>query len=583
MQASRLGRYAGLLGAYLRPQWLAVVGLAVLLLGSLALQLVNPQVVRYFIDQAQGGGSDRALLLAAVAYLAAALARHLLELGAAYAGQNVAWNATNRLRQVVAAHCLRLDLAFHKRHTPGELIERIDGDITVLGNFFSEFSLRLLANGALVLGILVLLLREDRLLGLALGLYTFATVAVLGRVQGLAVRRWAAARQASADLYGFIEERIGGAEDVRAAGAVGDVIDRLFRVMRPWLERHRAAWVTGTVIQNFTNLLSVAGYGLGLALAVWLYSRGQASIGTAYLIVAYTGMLAVPLHGLRTQASDLQQSAAAIDRLLALLAEQPAVASPGTDRPLPPGPLSVALDGVTFRYETGDDVLRDVSFSVPAGQVLGVLGRTGSGKSTLARLLFRLYDPAAGTVRVGGVDLRAAALPSLRARVGLVTQEVQLFAATLRENLAFFDPARSEADLQAALRELGLWGWVEALPDGLDTRLAGSGQGLSAGEAQLLAFARVFLRQPGLIILDEASSRLDPATEARLERAVDRLLAGRTGIVIAHRLHTVRRADYLLILEDGRVAEWGPRLALEADPGSRFYRLLQTGLEEVLA
>jgi ATP-binding cassette subfamily B protein len=232
-------------------------------------------------------------------------------------------------------------------------------------------------------------------------------------------------------------------------------------------------------------------------------------------------------------------------------------------------------------------ILRDVSFHLAAGRVLGVLGRTGSGKTTLTRLLLRLYDPAAGAVKLGGVDLRHVGLDDLRDRVGMVTQDVQLFSASLRDNIAFFDPAISDARIIAALDALGLRDWLRAMPQGLDTRLAAGGAGMSAGEAQLLAFTRLLLKDPGLIILDEAASRLDPITEQRLERAITRLLHGegsrRSGIIIAHRLRTVQRADDILILEGGRVVEYGPRARLAADPGSRFYRLLQTGVEEALA
>jgi ABC-type multidrug transport system fused ATPase/permease subunit len=227
-------------------------------------------------------------------------------------------------------------------------------------------------------------------------------------------------------------------------------------------------------------------------------------------------------------------------------------------------------------------VLHDVSFDLPPGRVLGVLGRTGSGKTTITRLLFRLYDPTEGRICLGGVDLREAGFADLRARVGMVTQDVQLFQASVRDNIAFFNPRVDEAAVRRVLAELDLGDWVAAMPDGLNTRLASGGGGMSAGEAQLLAFTRVLLKDPGLIILDEAASRHDPVTEARLERAVDRLLGGRTGIIIAHRLHTVQRADDILILEEGRVVEYGPRAQLAADPTSRFYRLLQTGLEEAL-
>jgi ATP-binding cassette, subfamily B, bacterial len=215
--------------------------------------------------------------------------------------------------------------------------------------------------------------------------------------------------------------------------------------------------------------------------------------------------------------------------------------------------------------------------------VVGILGRTGSGKSTLARLVTRLYDPRAGAIRVSGIDLRDVDRTDRRARIAMVTQEVQLFRATVRENLTFFDASVDDARLWEALNDLGVGEWVASLPQGLDTMLESGSGGLSAGQAQLLAFARVFLGDPGLVILDEASSRLDPATEVLIERAVDRLLTDRTGLIIAHRLATVDRADDILILERGRLVEFGERDALAEDPKSRFSTLLRTGMEELLA
>jgi ABC-type multidrug transport system fused ATPase/permease subunit len=274
---------------------------------------------------------------------------------------------------------------------------------------------------------------------------------------------------------------------------------------------------------------------------------------------------------------------------------------------LPAQALSVQFENVSFAYNDqltvnskqltvpnfqspiSNLVLNNISFTLEPGKVLGVLGRTGSGKTTLTRLLFRLYDVDAGQILLDGIDVRHASLRDLRQHVGMVTQEVQLFEATVRDNLTLFrsyDPSRpgiSDAAIVDAIDTLGLSEWFRALPNGLDTRLKTGGQGLSAGEAQLLAFTRLFLRDPHLVILDEASSRLDPATEQLLERAIDRLLHERTGIIIAHRLQTVQRADEILILENGRSLEFGPRIVLANDPHSRFYHLLQTGLEEVLA
>ena len=576
--------YWTLLFRYLRPQSGAAAGMAILILAGIGLRLVNPQIIRYFLDTAQAGGGGRALLLAAGLYIGFAILQTGMNLLANYVSKLVSWNATNRLREDLLLHLLRLDMPFHKEHTPGELIDRVDGDIDQLANFFSQFSVRVLGDGLLVLGILALLFRESLAVGLGMVVYTAVTLVVLGLVQRLSAPRWEAQREAEAEMFGYLEERISGAEEIRAAGAEPYVMRRLYALMRAFMEKIRAAFIVNSLSYNLTNLVNVIGYSAGLVLGVAMYLRGQASLGTAYLILNYVGMLSEPLQNIRAQAQDFQSASACVARITELLNLRSRVSDPGSSaEPLPDGALSVAFDAVSFHYEDNDNVLHGVSFAIIPGRVLGILGRTGSGKSTMTRLLFRLYDPDEGKICLSGLDLRSVSLSSVRRRVGMVTQDVQLFQASLKENLTLFNPAVSDGQIERVLRELSLWDWVQSLPGGIETPLASSGQGISAGEAQLLAFARVFLKDPGLVILDEASSRLDPATENRMEQAVDCLFAGRTGVVIAHRLRTVQRADDILILEAGRVVEYGPRAALAADPASRFAQLLRTGLEEVLA
>ncbi len=637
---NRFRQYTSLLSKYLSQQRLSVVALAVLLSGSITLQLVNPQVIRYFLDTARTGGALRLLILAALAYIGFALFQQGLSVLAAYLSKDVSWIATNHLRQDLLLHCLRLDMSFHKQRTPGELIERIDGDASELASFFSDFAIRLGGNALLIAGILALLFREDVRLGLGLSLYTLLTLFLLSLLQKIAEPRWAAVRQASSQESSFIEERISGAEEVRAAAAEAHTLNRLYMLMRAWLRSLLLAFMTSSLTASLTSLLFALGYTAGLALGVYLYTRGQATLGTAYLVTSYVGMLSGPLQEIRQQAQNLQQASASIRRIQELFAIQPRMAvneggKQNDDRSLTPAPLpmgegenqthllageggnqthllvgegenqthllagegvkqgalGVSFQNVSFRYEdeqtsssSPDQVLCDVSFQLAPGQVLGILGRTGSGKSTLARLLVRLYDPTQGAIRLNGLDVRQVRLDELRDRVGMVTQDVQLFQASIRDNLTFFHPGPSQDErLLALIQEMGLQEWLQSQPSGLDTRLAGGSSGLSAGQAQLLAFTRLFLKDPGLVILDEASSRLDPATERLLERAIERLLAGRTGIVIAHRLRTVQRADFILILEDGQVIEYGARQALAEDASSRFAALLQTGMEEVLA
>jgi len=565
--------------SYLRPQWPRVALLAALLLTSIGLQLVTPQILSRFIDLARAGAVPGDLVRLAVFFLLVAVSGQLVSALSVYASENVGWTATNKVREDLALHCLRLDLPFHNAKTPGEMIERVDGDVTQLSGFFSQFVIRVLGNIVLLGGILVLLYRADWRVGLVYTIFTAATLLILRRLMETAVPLFKEARQAGAILLGFLEERLSGTEDIRASGAVPYVLRRLSEALRNQLEKSRRAWLRGTMMWATTAVLLAVGNALAFGMGAWLLRRGVITVGTVYLFFHYTEMLRRPLEQITRQMQDLQRASAGISRVGDLMALETATKD-GTGR-LPPGPLSVEVDRVSFGYVPDDLVLRDISFRVEPGRVLGLLGRTGSGKTTIGRLFVRFYDPTSGVIRLGGADVRDVPLSDVRGRVGLVTQDVQLFHASVRDNLTFFDARISDERIMAVLRELGLLDWAQSLPEGLDTQIGP--RSLSGGEAQLLAFARVFFKDPGLVILDEASSRLDPATEQLVERAVGALLRGRTAIIIAHRLATVHRADEILILEDGAVLEHGARSALAADPASRFASLLRTGLEEVLA
>jgi ATP-binding cassette subfamily B protein len=523
----------------------------------------------------------------------------------------------------LARYCLGLDMSFHTAHTPGEMIERIDGDVMALSNFFSQFILQVLGNSLLVIGVLVVLVREDWRVSLALGFFVAITAFVLLRMANIAVPSWEAERQASADLYGFLEERLAGTEDIRSNNARDYVLNRFYRLTRELMRRTIKAGLKWNILLNTTWVLFAVGNAVAFLVSAALFKANVITLGTVYMIVYYTNMLNWPLERITQQMQDLQRAGASMTRILGIQRIQGKIPgeddfTPPTHARLHPGPLAVEFNQVTFGYSDGasavsrsapaqaaqsppdrapaeekvetpldkEIVLQDISFRLQPGRVIGLLGRTGSGKTTLTRLLFRLYDPDQGSICLGngagGIDIRQLPVQELRRRVGMVTQNIQLFHATVRENLTFFDSRVPDERILEALRDLGLWEWYSSLSEGLDTELESGGAGLSAGEAQLLAFTRIFLRDPGLVILDEATSRLDPATEYLIEQAVDKLVRNRTAIIVAHRLGTVQRADDIVILEDGRLCEVGERARLAEDSSSRFYHLLQTGLEEVL-
>ncbi len=576
-----LRQYGALLLKYLRQQKGLVAFASALILANIGLRLVNPQVMRYFIDEAVAGSPLGTLVGAAVVFIAVALVQQVVGVVATYTSGQVGWNATNALRSDLARHALSLDMPFHNSNTPGEMIERIDGDAQTLGGFFSTFAVRIVGNVIMLVAVLALLFRENWLAGLALTVFALISLAVIMRMRNVSVTNWKANREESTKTYGFIEERLAGREDVRTSGAQSYVMKGYFDHMWRWFRvRIKAAFVSN-VVTGVTETIYGVGLAVALAVGAYLFFEGQITIGTVFLIFGYSRLVIAPIYQMSDEVEALQQAGASVIRINDLLRTRREVAD-GPGRRFGKGALAVRLDSVSFGYSRTEPVLRDITLDLRPGRVLGLLGRTGSGKTTITRMLFRLYDPDEGRVLVDGGDIRDARIAELRNRVGLVTQEVRLFHGTVRDNLTFFDQSASDERLLEVLHDLGLKRWYDTLSDGLDTTLDPEGGGLSSGEAQMLAFARVFLKDPGLVILDEATSRLDRSTEAAIERAVDKLVKGRTVLIVAHHLATIQRCDDIAILENGRVVEAGERETLASDPNTRFHSLLRSGLEEVL-
>ena len=570
----------GLLLRYLLPQRGLAALMTLLVIAAVGLQLLVPQLLRRFIDGALGGVDQSRLTTLAVLFLAAAIVTQVLNAGATYVAAAVGWTSTNLLRRDLTEHTLDLDMSFHNSRTAGEMIERIDGDITSLSNFLSQFTVRVFGGILLLAGILVALWLENSLMGAALTAFVALELVVLTLTRRVGVPATRLEREANARQFGFIEERLQGLDDLRANGAGEYSMHRFEGVMRGFYHDTRRAWMLRSVVWLSSYGLFVIGLAVTIGASIFLVRRGELTIGAAYMVFQYLFMLQNPIEQITQQLQELQKAAAGASRVSELLAIESAL-PPGGGRRLPDGPLSVSFEDVTFHYLDADSdqlTLDGVTFTLAAGRRLGLLGRTGSGKTTLTRLVFRLYDPTSGVVRLGGVKAVDADLEHLRSRVGLVTQDVQLFRGTLRDNLTFFDPTVDDRSILDVLDALGLGQWYAGQEQGLETELDSGGRNLSAGEAQLIAFARVFLKDPGVVILDEPSSRLDPVTEKRLQVALERLLEGRTAIIIAHRLETVEAVDEIMVMEGGRIVEAGERERLVADETSRYSRLRRAAL-----
>src|SRR5690349_11005017 len=405
--------YWDLLSQHIRPQKGRFVLLAALLLGSIGLRIFAPQIMRKFIDSALAGEALQTLTWTALAFIAVALLQQVIAVSVTYLGENVAWTATNALRAELAWHALNLDMGFHNDHTPGELIERIDGDVTELATFFSQFALNLVSNGLLLIGILAALFREDWRAGVAFAAFSVATVSVLGRLKDTAVPHQKARRQAEAEMYGFLEEQLAGTEDIRASGAVDYSIRELFRHQGEIFRHNRKAGFKRWIIENAMGLALTIGTLIAILSGYWLYTAGLVTIGTVYLFVHYLNLLDEPFWAMTHEIESFQTIGACVERLTEFRAFKAEVLD-GSDFEIPAGPLHLTFQNVTFSYNGNDLVLSGLSFQLKPGSVLGLLGRTGSGKTTLTRLIFRLYDPKSGYIELNGTDVRRASLAGLR-------------------------------------------------------------------------------------------------------------------------------------------------------------------------
>jgi ABC-type multidrug transport system fused ATPase/permease subunit len=552
-----------------------VVALVALLVVTMVLPLAGPVLLGRFVDDALAGASLRALTVVAGAFLVVSVVAELLQLALIWASVHLAWRAGNRLRETLARHVLGLELGWHGRHTAGLLIERIDGDVEALTLFFSNVVVQVLGNAVLIAGVLVVSTFIDWRAGLVLGASSLLAGALMVRLRLAAVPAHDAEREVRARMYGDLEERLGGLEDLRANGAGRYAVHRLHGfAAQDWRTSRRAS-----LLGDGAYAASATAFAMGsvatLGVAILLEQRGILTLGAVVALFRFSQMLRQPLERIAEQLKEFQRAMAGATRAARLLATEPALADGHLDASaLPAGSLAVDLDHVTLAYETGRPALHEIDLHLAPGTHLGVVGHTGSGKTSLGRLLARFWDPTAGRVLVGGVDLADLRRPALRTRVAIVTQEVEVLRASVRDNLTLLGArTATDAELRDALVDVGLGDWLEGLAAGLDTVVEGAAA-LSAGEAQLLAFARACLADPGLVVLDEASSRLDPVTEARLATATHRLLAGRTAVIIAHRLATLAEVDEIAVLDHGRLLEHGGRDELATDPDSRYARLL---------
>jgi ATP-binding cassette, subfamily B, bacterial len=545
-------------------------------------RMVTPVLVQQVVDHHLSRGDLAGVLPLAIA---GALVVVLTALCMRATGRRLAGAAEQglaALRTRTFRHIHALSIAHHNEERRGTLVSRVVSDVETLSDFFRWGGMNFIVDGSLMLAALTTMAIYDWRLTLAALATMLPIIPLLRYMQRKLVRAWDAVRVSVGEMLATLSESIMGAGVIRAYQSQEAAQRRTATAIDRRARAEIRAGTIGALLFPISDVFSALAIAVTLLVGMALGPGGDMSTGKLVAFAFLVSIFLEPVAELTELLDYTQQALAGWRRVLDVLDTPIEVREPEPGLELPGGALQVEVDHVWFAYHGGPPVLRDVSCRIPAGTRVAVVGATGSGKTTMAKLLIRLADPTCGAIRVGGLDLRRVATRSLRSSMVLVPQDGFLFDTTVAANVRLGRPEASDAEVRAALDDLGLGPWVDSLPEGLDTTVGQRGERLSVGERQLVALARGYLANPGCLILDEATSAVDPATEVRLRNAIERLTAGRTAITVAHRLAAAEHADVVLVMQGGRLVEQGSHEALLRAGGAyaNLYSSWRASLEQ---
>ncbi|MDX1690767.1 MAG: ABC transporter ATP-binding protein [Acidimicrobiia bacterium] len=545
-----MGRALGMARFLLWPAVGAVAAAAV----ATAARLLGPLAVRSGIDDGIATGDRGLITRSALVFLGLLVVQYVAQRTAQYAVSWVGESFLRMLRSSVFRHLMHLDMAFFGRSKAGVLVSRMTNDIESIQEFTEEGAVSLVVQSLTLVGVASAMLLVDATLALQIFVLIAVLIAVSRVFQRFAGRAYREVREQIGRVLGALQEGITGVRVVQAFTQEHHQAGTFGRVNEDYFEANMSA--ARAIAWDFPVIAAMRT--VGIATVLFFGGRrvisGDLTFGSLVVFLLYLDWFFQPIINLSNTYNQIQSASAAFGKLFRLLDTPPSVVEADDARPLPAEPDgAVGFDDVAFGYEPGILVVEDVDLEIPPGQRVAIVGETGAGKSTLARLALRFYDPTEGSVLLDGRDLRTVTMDSRPRHVVLIPQEGFLFNGTLRDNLRYARPDATDEALWEACRTMGIETWVRALPERLDTLVRERGGRFSAGERQLVALARALLADPEVIVLDEATSNLDPETELAVEQALATVLAGRTAIVIAHRLKSAERADRVIMMDRGRI------------------------------